>query len=63
MEGWYYCDVWVNYYHDRILLDSGSMVTLVHPRVMERVGPIPRSLKVVCIHGETNENAPWCLST
>lgn len=54
-EGRFECDVWVNHSPARALLDSGSMVTLVHPRVMEKVSPTRRTLTVVCIHGDTRK--------
>ena len=49
------CEVQVNHLPARALLDSGSMVTLVHPRVIGKIGPVRKTLRVVCIHGDTRE--------
>uniref|UniRef100_A0A8C5LN96 SCAN box domain-containing protein n=1 Tax=Leptobrachium leishanense TaxID=445787 RepID=A0A8C5LN96_9ANUR len=53
--GQFECTVWVNHRPAKALLDSGSMVTLVHARVVGRLGPVQRTLRVVCIHGDTRE--------
>ena len=53
--GRFECEVWVNHLPARALLDSGSMVTLVHARVLGRIGPVTKTLRVVCIHGDTKE--------
>ena len=53
--GRFECEVWVNHLSARALLDSGSMVTLVHARVLGRLGPVTKTLRVVCIHGDTKE--------
>lgn len=45
----------MNHLPARALLDSGSMVTLVHPRVIGKIGPVRKTLRVVCIHGDTRE--------
>lgn len=49
------CEVQVNHLPARALLDSGSMVTLIHPRVIGKIGPVRKTLRVVCIHGDTRE--------
>ena len=54
-SGRFECEVWVNHLPARALLDSGSMVTLVHARVLGRIGPVYKTLRVVCIHGDTKE--------
>lgn len=45
----------MNQLHARAVLDLGSMVTPVHTGVAGRVGSIHKTLKVVCIHGDTKE--------
>ena len=53
--GRFECEVWVNHLPARALLDSGSMVTLVHARILGRLRPVTKTLRVVCIHGDTKE--------
>ena len=53
--GQFECEVWVNHLPARALLDSSSMVTLLHARVLGRLGPVTKTLQVVCIHGDTKE--------
>lgn len=41
-EGCFECDVWVNHLHARALLQSRTMVILIHMGVAVEVGPIKR---------------------
>lgn len=48
-------EIWVNHLPAEALLDSGSIVKMVHARVIRRLGPVSKTLRVICIHGETRE--------
>lgn len=54
-----------------VLLDSGSVVTLVRQDLVNPVGLQPSSIWVICIHGDICDyqtamvkiNSPWCSVT
>lgn len=56
--GQFGCEVWVNHLTAKALLDSGSMVTMVHAKVIGRLGPVGKTLRVVCSHGDISEYPP-----
>lgn len=45
----------MNHLPAKAQLDSGSMVMLVHARVIGRLGLVGKTLQVVCIHGDKRE--------
>ncbi|XP_040276366.1 uncharacterized protein LOC120991641 [Bufo bufo] len=56
------CAISINGHPVKALLDSGSLVTLVHESLVASRGPGKQTIRIVCIHGDQREYPTTCVT-